>query len=958
MAGQNLLDFLNSLDGQCQAERFPAALDPAAAPIDDRSTQQMLQDLRQNLDTKLAGLLPQTAIATPDGTLPPHHGLLLAILQLLKHPQRLLNTFTERHLAFQFQQILGFRTRPPIPNRTWVSLSLKKNAAPVVLGRSDCLVAGEGPDGQPQLFAPVRPLYVGQAKLATLCRQRLVNGTVCADLISPQDAWKQSSTNGWAAFGSDSLPQALFGFAVASPLLRLAEGQRTMKVRISFDQPLTSLDPATSFLVAYTSEEGWRTPDSVICETDNKDGNKDLLFTITVNKKNLPVTNYDRSTHDGQFATTDPILRFVYSGGNATLLQTLSSLVVQRVAVQVKAEGIRKLQIRNSTGLQDPARSFPLFGPLREAGSTATIDYAEAMAKPLASLELKTLPSDNTGNWNISVSGQVVCIHPFYKPAGTPVSLIQVLPVTKNFGDKFLNFNLVDAGELERSLRFLPDFPFQPQNRPVATPVSQSQESLMTLTLGSPTGDAKNYPIELAEYLAGKTSTAPKQPVLYILNSLELTYETDWLEDHIGDGTNVLFSGEPVQFFQIDSFGVRRDHAAIRRLLRTEFDTTVRLLPELAIAGDAVCFGFEDLQPGESLSLLVDVLSASGTSDQPGISWFILCGNFWKRLTSEEILADTTAGLRQPGLLQFKVPAFASTDQTIMPAGKIWLKACSASPNFRCSLAGIYCHAMEVDFVSGNPELAAAPLPPDSITRLQNPIAGIRSVQQPLPGFGGRAAESPREMYGRAAERLRHRNRAVNLWDYERLVLNEFPDIERVKCIPHSDGQNWNRPGHVAVVLVPDVSLRTRAAETLRPAIPQSRLTEVETFLNSLCPLGVKTHALSPCYQEIRAAFQVRFQPGLPFTYYRSLLEQSLTGYLAPWTMSASANIRFGHTIYRSAVLNHIEDLDYVDFVTDFNCFLTDAPEVTQDEWLLQATRPDGVLTSAASHDIREYRGT
>ncbi|MFN9294552.1 MAG: hypothetical protein ACK6EB_41270, partial [Planctomyces sp.] len=148
--------------------------------------------------------------------------------------------------------------------------------------------------------------------------------------------------------------------------------------------------------------------------------NKDLLFTITVNKKNLPVTDYDRSTHDGQFATTDPILRFVYSGGNATLLQTLSSLVVQRVAVQVKAEGIRKLQIRNSTGLQDPARSFPLFGPLREAGSTATIDDAEAMAKPLASLKLTAQTSEkglNISDWDISISGQAVCDHPFKPPS-------------------------------------------------------------------------------------------------------------------------------------------------------------------------------------------------------------------------------------------------------------------------------------------------------------------------------------------------------------------------------------------------------------------------------------------------------------------------------------------------------------------------------------------------------------
>ena len=49
----------------------------------------------------------------------------------------------------------------------------------------------------------------------------------------------------------------------------------------------------------------------------------------------------------------------------------------------------------------------------------------------------------------------------------------------------------------------------------------------------------------------------------------------------------------------------------------------------------------------------------------------------------------------------------------------------------------------------------------------------------------------------RAAERLRHKDRASTLWDYERLVLEAAPELFRVKCrsCPQYRYSSWEGPG-------------------------------------------------------------------------------------------------------------------------------------------------------------------
>src|SRR5207244_8202393 len=92
-----------------------------------------------------------------------------------------------------------------------------------------------------------------------------------------------------------------------------------------------------------------------------------------------------------------------------------------------------------------------------------------------------------------------------------------------------------------------------------------------------------------------------------------------------------------------------------------------------------------------------------------------------------------------------------------------------------------------------------------TITRLVQRNANIQKVTQPNASFGGRGPEDTTGYFRRSSERLRHRNRAVTPWDLERLVLEAFPDVFKVKCLPHTNANGSFKAGEAALVIVPNV---------------------------------------------------------------------------------------------------------------------------------------------------------
>lgn len=203
--------------------------------------------------------------------------------------------------------------------------------------------------------------------------------------------------------------------------------------------------------------------------------------------------------------------------------------------------------------------------------------------------------------------------------------------------------------------------------------------------------------------------------------------------------------------------------------------------------------GLENLKPLQSVSMLFQFAEGSAENeddDPPVINWSYLTNNEWRPLKAEYIVSDGTYGFQTTGIIKIDVPADASAHNTIITDGLIWFSAGVTEHAERIpQLIDVVTQAVEATFSDqGNDQSHFdKALAPGSISKLDVAVAEVSKVQQPFASFDGKHKEVGSEYYTRVSERLRHKGRAINSWDYEHLVLDRFPSIYKVKCITHTD---------------------------------------------------------------------------------------------------------------------------------------------------------------------------
>jgi len=449
------------------------------------------------------------------------------------------------------------------------------------------------------------------------------------------------------------------------------------------------------------------------------------------------------------------------------------------------------------------------------------------------------------------------------------------------------------------------------------------------------------------------------EPYTPTLQGLTLAYRAHTAAVNVSSIAPEDFAELDVQFFQVGPFGERRDHGHLRDALGFVDDTQVPLVLPYPHQGELL-IGLSGLQGGDSVSLLFQVAEGSADPDVPAErpEWAVLCDNYWKPLGAAGVVRDTTNLLLRSGVVGVVIPAEATTTNTLMPPGLIWLKA-SVPQNADAAslLVDAVANAVEVRWVmdaedAGAAHLATA-LPPGSIAKLATPIASVSKVKQPYPSFGGQTRETGDALRTRAAERLRHKDRAVTQWDYERLVLDAFPSVHRAKCIPHASATSWMAPGHVMVVVVPDLRNRN-APDPLQPKVDADTLVRIDRFLAARMPAPVSLLVKNPAYQRLRVSCLVRFHIGREFNFHRAATVDALIRALSPWAFDESKPLGFGGRVYASTLLNFIEELPYVDYVTDFKLLTDDETGTLAPVAHADPRTPDAILVSDSSHDIGE----
>ncbi|MBN8447457.1 baseplate J/gp47 family protein [Accumulibacter sp.] len=811
----------------------------------------------------------------------------------------------------------------------------------------------------------------------------------------------------WKAFGRGEqrrgeprrtelpVPAPVFGWAMSSPLLALAEGKRTIDLTLGFAADPQCFDPdklrkllaprsgapgvatCNPFQVQMSTAKGWIEPQSVEITWNEPAMHyppppavditklRALMFRFVLSEDQPPLVPPTLAVHG--IDTPAPVLRLMLrpiwneeDSCYLTRYQPLSKLTLIRARLDVDVKGLAGLCIRNDQTILDARKPFEPFGIQPATGSRFYFGHREMVGKKLDSL-----------GFNITWMGVPKALDTHY--ANYPGNLGNASftakvsladgKVLKGFAAALVLFDTGEPAQPGGKEAVPPD-----ATKPIAVtltvPVDQGNpdDALASSSdvtewnrhfvweLDEPDFQHAVYPmVALQQSLAMAAAIANKDPAkvasaTYPVNppytpkikSLTVDYaaSADLVLDPKASDTMALrvFHVEPFGYAELNPEGAP-------------------FLPQYENEGE-LYIGLRNVRAPQRVSLLFQVAEGSANPDavpEP-VQWSYLSDNRWLTLHDGSVLADGTRGRINSGIVELLLkPAAPSTR---LPGGLYWIRAAIArSSDSVCDLVDIHSNAVLAAFADDDnaPEHLSEPLPAGRIARLMTPLPGVAHIRQPYSSFGGKMAEQNASFNVRVSERLRHKQRALTVWDYEHLVLEKFPQLYKVKCL-RAD------PGRIVLIVIPDIRNR-RPFDPFEPKAPVELLRDIEAFLQDKTPPFATVSARNAHYVPVMVRCGVRFRSGSDEGYCRNRLNEDLNRFLSPWAYDEGADIVIGGSIYANSIIDFLDGRDYVDYFAEFKLFSSQddgqnfsvvVPE--GDSYHVRTQSPGDILVAARTH--------
>ncbi len=962
---------------------------------------------------------------------PAHYALFLAFLKLFRYPQSDINTITQRHLDFYYKEVLRLLPKPAEPDKAHILVELSKVAEDHALPAGELVKAGKDSEGNEILYGLDRETVFNKAKIVSLKSvykanadgtddhnltsdptSSIVNNAnrifaspiansddgMGAELTSPNKEWHPYVNKKFleAKLADIAMPNAEIGFAVASHYLFLAEGTRKICIRLATttiaDNSLLDSLPVDCYIT--TEKEWYKIPSAISISSAGKviTGTvincAELSFTLTGAEP--PITNYNVDIHGGTYNVNLPVLRVVLKNEDSSAYAYEAIKHIQLTNVEVAVEvgninaysqsGVKQLFLSNDTGPIDPSKPFQPFGARPQRDNSFYVGSKEVFTKKHLKLrfnfEWATLPTDPV----------YIDYDPYYYNADFyPYTRLKYLSAgqwTQAVSDLNIFNGSASQVNFPATTLSLPDAVSRLYDVPYDTFSVKDNNGFIKISLKGDFGHATYIyakTIYLLEKAKDGSSTSfpvePFEPYTPTIQSFYLSYTSYYVEE-LNDEDPTDFESRQIRFFHIYPFGEAEQHSYLSGNdvnLMPQFKHIDAASSEIIHIGEFY-IGIEKLYVQQTVNILFQVME--GTADPllikptDHIHWSYLSANQWINF-DEKTISDATRQLVQSGIISFVIPAGVDMANTLLPPDLIWLRASiSKSAGAICELLTADAQAALVTLQPNNnaDDLLETALPAGRISKLKIPDAAVKKIIQNYSSFWGRPKESSDKFYIRVSERLRHKNRAITIWDYEHLVLEAFPQIYKAKCLNHtklienetSGEMEYNEvaPGYVTVITIPNLQNRNDN-NPLRPYTNQGLLLQIEEYLQQRISCHVKLGVRNPQFEEVRMKFRLKLLKGFDdFTYYKKQLQQEITQFLTPWAYASNADINFGGKVYKSVLIDFIEERPYVDFITDVEMYhLID--ELTPESGNLEeivASQARSILVSAQAsrHDIDE----
>lgn len=942
-------------------------------------------------------------------THPAHYALFLAFLKLFRFAQNDINTIQQRHLDFYYKEVLQLKQKAAEPNSVHLLAELAKPVEDHILSAATLFKAGKDSEGKEVQYAmnnetvfnkakvkSLRSVYIGNANddystvvnAGRLFAAPMINSDdgVEAELTSVNKEWHPIVNRLYneGEVIDIRMPEAEIGFAIASHYLYLQEGARKVILR------LVTTDPAAlsgkEFDVYVTTGKEWYKINStvnVITDTSKSKITEDcteISFTLTGDEP--AITNYNAKIHSGTLSVQVPVVKLMLKQNENVSYDysSLRNVTVSKIQVAVEVgmqtadfnqQGLKQLLVSTDGGVVDASKPFQPFGGQPRKDATLVIGNKELFCKKNASFKLNI-------EW-----GGISTFELKYIDFETGWSTEDdYYPSTRfgflkggEWGITNLNQDMFDGNKSQVQL-------FNPELSIPSGAVTKFEDEysaygpktvkgFMRFVLNATFGH-KEYQSAIAKHLINMAndvaSIEPTEPYTPVIQSLYISYSasSDLIDLISGD-----YQTKQASYFHLYPFGDAEQHSFLNneaeQYLLPQFRHKLKAGTPVLHEGEFY-IGFENLKAKQVVNVLFQVMdgTADPTINKPTdhVQWSFLSNNEWIAFKKQEI-SDSTKQLIQSGIISFVIPAEATLENTLMPAGLLWIKAAVENKTDAiCKLISVDAQATVATFKDNKnaDDFLNTALPAKTISKLKTPQSAIKKITQPYSSFGGRSLESSDAFYIRVSERLRHKARAITIWDYEHIILEAFPQIHKVKCLNHTKSvdEDYNEvlPGHVTIITIPDLQQRNDI-NPLKPYTSQATLKAIEEYLLKRISCHVQLYVVNPVFEEVLLRFELKLAKGYDdFTVYSKKLKEEITTFLSPW-VTGSGDISFGGRIVKSVLINFIEERPYVDFITEVEMLLYaelgTANEKDYDEIVASTAKSILVSVPASKHVITPF---
>lgn len=868
----------------------------------------------------------------------------------------------------------------------------------------------------------LRSVFISRVLEGQTWTYRLVTGLYCAPIANSSNgkgAPFDVDRNDWPLFGEEqyksgrvSMDYADVGFAISSPILMLAEGKRIVRITMEFSEDPKSegtyrkliedlkessdeeaLHDALfevfgrgkdfAFKLMLSTASGWIdvaevASNTLFAESRPWDWNKLTIgFTIPASVPPIVPIDPNAMANDG-YTPKFPVLKFLLNPQKTPFGYTfLETLRFENIDIEVEVDKVKDLVMFNELGRLDASQPFQALGPIPNIGSYVLIGNTEVFRKNLTSLKFQldwqNMPSKGLREYykeyfetDIEISEDQFKVnltalsgYEFKPPEDEDKLEFNLFPT-----DPTTSYTYIDMPD-PRRLQIRPDADIAPLDSfDNQSPIGFFRLELTEPKLAFGHSLFQERMTEVAMHNADLDETEnkryPNAPFSPVVKSLVLSYKAT---DRIS-----MEKYDPIsrnEIYHIHPFGV------VPIFTRGQLQAKeAAVIPPYGHDG-YLYIGLKDLSPPQEVSLLFQLAAGkiTFTSELPEIDWCYLSGSDWEPLRTIDLLSDTTDNFTRTGIVRLRLPSSISSSNPVLPNGIHWLRVSIRGNTDAVSRAlEIRAQAVKADWVQDGEmslDRLKEPLKSNSINRMLSNIPQIRDVNQPYPSFNARPEEIQHDFFQRVAERLRHKNRAITHWDYERIVLNQFYTVSQVKCLSHTTHPKFLLPGSLRIVVIPG---RSEATDVLTPKVTHGGLREIQDYMKEHASPFSNFRVSNPSYEYVRVNCRCKFANRKNNGESLEKLRLDIRDFICPWLNSPNGEIQIGGDIKVSDLFRFIQTRPYVDFITKFavvHFYVEDEetgvyklkssadPRLNNDERsYIRAQKPWSVLIPDRDHEI------